>query len=94
MSEQQSTVSLEARLWKAAALGDCKTIRMLAMGGAGIDARNEDGFTAFNIATQNGHSDAAMAILAAREMRYAKELGVDPAEFYKVPVSSGQKKRA
>ncbi len=73
---------LEEKLWKAAARGDCQTIRMLAVTGVDIDARNEDGFTAFNIATQNGHSEAATTILAAREMQYARSIGVDPAELY------------
>ncbi len=69
-------------LWKAAREGDCEKIRILAVHGVDIDARNEDGFTAFNIATEHGHADAAMTILAAREMNYARSIGEDPAAFY------------
>lgn len=83
---------LQNRLWIAAAAGDCKTIRVLAMSGVDMDARNEDGFTAFNVATQHGHSDAATTILAAREMQFAQNLGEDPAEFYQV--KAGEKKSA
>lgn len=73
---------METRLWKAAEQGDCKTLRILAMGGADFNIRNDDGFTPFNIATQNGHSDAAMTILAAREMQFARLLGEDPVTFF------------
>ncbi len=78
LSQQQ----MHEQLWVAAASGDCGAIRVLAMSGVDIDARNEDGFTAFNIATRHGHSDAAMTILAVREVRFAKTLGEDPATFF------------
>lgn len=73
---------LQQKLWAAAAAGDCGAIRVLAVEGVDIDARNEDGFTAFNLATQRGHANAAMTILAAREMQFARRLGQDPAEFF------------
>ncbi len=82
---------LQNRLWIAAANGDCKTIRVLTMSGVDIDARNAEGFTAFNVATQHGHSEAATTILAAREMQFAQKLGEDPAEFYQVK-TEGQKR--
>jgi len=82
MQDNNPETLLNQRLWSAAAAGDSKTIRMLAMGGVDIDVRNEDGFTAFNIATQHGHSDTAMTILAVREMQYARKIGVEPAEFF------------
>lgn len=76
--------TMNQKLWEAAKAGDTKLIRILAMAGVDIDVRNENGFTAFNIATQHGHSDAAMTILAAREMQYARTIGVDPVEFLQV----------
>lgn len=93
MQDNHQQSEMQNRLWNAAKAGDCKTIRMLAMGGVDIDARNEEGFTAFNLATAAGHSEAAMALLAAREMQYARHIGVDPAEFYKVEKKPDSKKK-
>ncbi|PJB71619.1 MAG: ankyrin repeat domain-containing protein [Alphaproteobacteria bacterium CG_4_9_14_3_um_filter_47_13] len=89
MQDNRTNELAKSRLWRAAEVGDCKTIRLLAMEGIDIDARNEDGFTAFNIATQNNHSDAAMTILAAREMQFAQDLGEEPAAFYKITMKTG-----
>lgn len=94
MEYSQTEQALQEKLWQAAANGDCKTIRILAMSEVDIDARNEEGFTAFNLATQSGHADAAMAILAAREMRFARDLGVDPAEFYKAEKPKAEQKKS
>ena len=85
------------RFWLAASNGDCETIRLLAMKGVDIEARNSEGYTAFNLATKNGHSKAAWTLLAAKEMQFARRLGVDPAEFYKLPENnqkSSKKKTA
>ena len=77
--------AMQQNLWAAAAAGDCAAIRMLAMGGVDIDARNDEGFTAFNIATMKGHTDAAMTILAAREFKYARQLGMTAEEYFSAP---------
>jgi ankyrin repeat protein len=79
---EMDTKTMHETLWRAAAKGDCATIRMLAVNGVDIDAPNDEGFTAFNIATQNGHHEAATTILAAREMAYARQLGETPEEFF------------
>lgn len=84
----------EQKLWDAASKGDCQAIRILAMEGVDINARNEDGFTAFSLATANGHADAAMTILAAREMQFARQLGEDPAEFFKIKEAPKKVRRA
>ena len=68
---------MQHKLWEAAARGDSAMIRILAMGGVDIDAPNEEGFNAFSLATQNNHADAAMTILAAREMQFLRNIGAD-----------------
>ena len=81
MSLPLTSEDLQKQLYVAAAAGDCTAIRMLAMHGADLDARNEEGFTAFNLATMNNHPQAAMTILAAREYNYFKKLGTDPKDI-------------
>lgn len=67
---------LQQRLWDAAARGESDTVRMLAARAAvDLDARNEDGFTAYNLATQKGHFNTALIILAARNAVYEARLG-------------------
>lgn len=82
MTDNVNAIKLQEKLWRAAERGDAMTVRTLFIEGVDFDARNEDGFTAFNLATQNGHHEVAMTILAAREMQYAQKIGQDPAEFY------------
>ncbi|MFA5593598.1 MAG: ankyrin repeat domain-containing protein [Micavibrio sp.] len=60
---------LEARLHRAAEAGDSPAIRLLVMEGADLDARDAQGRTALNIATQHNHTQAIKTLLAAREMR-------------------------
>lgn len=67
---------LQAMLWAAAATGDSGMVRRLALVGVDMDARNNEGFTAFNIATMKGHADTAKTILAVREFRYTQGLGM------------------
>lgn len=68
----------EQMLWAAAYSGDCAMIRKLVMDGADLDARDGDGRTAINIATQYGRQDALKTLLAAKEMRYLASLGKLP----------------
>jgi hypothetical protein len=88
---------MQRKLWDAAARGDTPAVRMLVMAGIDIDARNGDGFTAFNLATMNGHHDTALTILAGREFRYAQALenamqdSLSPAE---TPAAKPARKRA
>lgn len=77
--------AMQQQLWAAAAAGDSAAVRMLAMGGVDLEARNEEGFTAFNIATMKGHTDTAMTILAAREFKYAQHLGMSAEEYFNAP---------
>lgn len=76
---------LNEQLHKAARAGDCARIRLLVMSGADVDARDEEGWTAFNIATSAGHPQAATTILAARQISYIRQLGVDAQDFYEAP---------
>lgn len=76
---------LNEQLREAARAGDCYKIRLLVMGGADVDDRDEDGWTAFNIATATGHTEAATTLLAARQLSYIRQLGVDAQDFYEAP---------
>jgi ankyrin repeat protein len=58
---------LQKMLWSAAAAGDCAMVRKLAMAGVDFDARDEDGFSAFNIATMKGRVQTARTILAVKD---------------------------
>lgn len=76
---------LNQQLREAARVGDCAKIRLLIMSGADINARDEDGWTAFNFATSYGYSRAATTLLAARQLTYIRQLGVDAQDFYETP---------
>lgn len=80
---------LQEKLWEAAKAGDCGIIRNLVMKGADIDMKDKFGRTAFNMATQYGHSNAAMTILAAKELKYMMDLGIEPEEIRKTAKNSG-----
>ncbi|HTK85823.1 MAG TPA: hypothetical protein VL625_12140 [Patescibacteria group bacterium] len=77
---------MQQKLWEAAAKGDSAMIRILALGGVDIDAPNEEGFTAFSLATRNNHADTAMTILAAREMQFMRNIGIESTETIKTAV--------
>lgn len=77
---------MQQKLWEAAAKGDSAMIRILAMGGVDIDLPNEEGFTAFSLATRNNHAETAMTILAAREMQFMRNIGVETGETIKTAV--------
>jgi hypothetical protein len=79
--ETVSTPEMEYKLRSAAARGDCGAIRLLAMSGVDLEARDERGRSAFNLATQNCHHEAALTILAAREVRFMRRIGVSPEEY-------------
>lgn len=76
---------LQALLWNAAAMGDSGMVRRLAMAGVDMEARNDEGFTAFNIATMRGHADTARTILAVREFRYTQALGMSAEAWLERP---------
>lgn len=78
--------SAQEKLWRAAASGDKATIRGLAFENVDFDARDEEDRTAFNIATQAGHADAARTILAVKEMKAMMALGLTSEGF----VANGQ----
>lgn len=72
-----TVTTAQQRLFDAARKGDKATIRSLVFDeNVFFEARDEQGRTAFNIATQFGHADAAQTILAARESRYLRDLGM------------------
>lgn len=65
----------EQSLWDAARSGDCAKIRRLVMEGVDLEARDPQGRTAINIASQYRQQDAMKTLLAAKEMRYMAKLG-------------------
>lgn len=74
----------QTRLWIAAFKGDLAAIRMAVMNGADIDARDHEGRTAINIASQYGQVEALKTLLAAKEMKRMAALGQLPdTGFYK-----------
>ncbi|PZQ47716.1 MAG: hypothetical protein DI551_02840 [Micavibrio aeruginosavorus] len=74
----------EKALWMAAKEGDCYAIRLLVMDGADLDARDPQGRTAVNIATQYNRKEALKTLLAAKEMRTMAKLGELPqTSFFK-----------
>ena len=62
-------------LWQAARKGDCYAIRVLVINGADLEARDLEGRTAINIATQYSQQEALKTLLAAREMKRMAKLG-------------------
>ncbi len=65
------------RLWKAAETGDSAMVRILAMKGVDLDACNENGLNAYNLAHMNNHHGTAKAIQAGREFQYLKRVGIE-----------------
>ena len=74
-------MTAQERLWKAARIGDKTAIRSLAFDDVDFDARDEEGRTPFNIATQYGHADAAQTILAAKQIKTMQIMGLTSPQF-------------
>ncbi|HEY0901050.1 MAG TPA: ankyrin repeat domain-containing protein [Micavibrio sp.] len=77
---------LNEQLRQAARDGDAGKIRLLVMGGADVDARDADGWNAFHLATAHGHHSVATTLLAARQLSYIRQIGIDAQDFYEAPV--------
>jgi ankyrin repeat protein len=74
---------MNAQEWfQAAEGGDIATIRSMIVEGFDISLRDDQGRTAFHVASQHGHTDIMTTILAAKKMDYLKSIGIDP---YAVP---------
>lgn len=71
-------ISPEQQLIAAALRGDCVAIRKLVVEGVDLDARDVQGRTAMNIATQYALKDVVATLRAAKEMRYMASLGELP----------------
>ena len=83
----------ERSLRAAAKAGDCHVIRVLVMEGVDLDARDEQGRTALNIATQYNQKNAIKTLLAAREMRRMAMRGELPdTQFFSKFKRNGQEK--
>ena len=78
MAIEKTSPELEQKLRDAAAVGDCATIRKLAYAGVDTEARDERGQSAFHIATRYRQSDAALTLLAARQARRMRNMGIEP----------------
>jgi hypothetical protein len=76
--QKMQEAAMEELLWNAAKRGDCARIRMLVMDGVDLDARDAQGRTAINIATQYNQRDVLKTLLAAKEMRRMAVLGELP----------------
>ena len=68
--------SAQARLFAAAKTGDKAAIRALVFEDIDFGARDEEGRTAFNIATQHNKIDAAQTILAAKQTKDLQNMGL------------------
>lgn len=80
-NEMMDSADLQTELWKAAAEGDQVKIRVLVGMGADVEAEDEEGRTALNIASQKGHSEAYRTLLAARELKtFMKADVLNPAQ--------------
>ncbi len=77
MTSPTAPSNAQQQLWEAAMKGDSATIRALAAAGVDLDALNEEGLTAFALATQHSQADTAMTILALREAQYMTKVSVD-----------------
>ncbi len=76
ITESQDKAVLDA-LWEAAKTGDSATIRVLALKGVDLDARNEEDYTALHLARRHNHPSTVRAILAAREFQYLQKVGAE-----------------
>ncbi len=65
----------QTALWNAAQKGDCYALRVLVMDGVDLDARDKQGRTALNIATQYNQKQAIKTLMAAKEMQRMAKLG-------------------
>ena len=74
----------QQKLFIAAEKGDKAMIRSLAFENVDFDARDDQDRTAFNIATQRGHHDAAKTILAAKQMKTMQAMGMTSPQFENV----------
>lgn len=74
----KTKVPMDQQLIAAALRGDCAAIRKLVVAGVNLDARDMQGRTAMNIATQYALNDVVATLRAAREMRYLASLGELP----------------
>lgn len=69
---------IQEALWAAAKAGDKEKIRMLVVAGADVEAEDDLGRTAVNIASQYGQAEAYRTLLAAREMQQLMRAGLVP----------------
>lgn len=87
-------MSVQECLWQAAAKGDKVTIRALVFEDVDFDLRDEQDRTAFNIATQYGHADAAQTLLAAKQMKSLQRMGLISSGFEAVTKQQTRQKTA
>lgn len=81
----------QERLWQAAEKGDCGEIRRAVISGADLNARNDQGLTAMNIATKNNHPEAIRTILAARHIADMAKMQIAAASEASVAAAEARK---
>lgn len=82
---------MQKALWFAAQKGDKERIRMLIVAGADVNAMDDLGRTALNIASQYGQADAYKTLLAAREMQELMRAGITQDGMRKAPTVGDRK---
>ena len=73
-----TSIDQTQRFLNAAEAGDQAEIRRAAISGAEMDAIDEQGRTALQIASEQGDHATMRTILAARDVRRMMDLGVAP----------------
>lgn len=76
---------MTATWFQAASEGDIATVRALIVQGMDLDVRDEQERTALNIASQHKCTDIMTTILAAKQMLYIRQLGLDPYQVAESP---------
>lgn len=76
---------MAATWFQAASEGNIAKIRALIVQGMDLDVRDDQERTALNIASQHKHTDIMTTILAAKQMIYIRQLGLDPYQVAEAP---------
>ena len=84
LSEVSDMQKQQERLWDAAVAGNCAEIRRSVISGADINMVDEEGRSAFQMASQCNQVDAMRTILAVKELIDMEKMGFSKDEMYSV----------